>query len=157
MLKLTPQQVAHVAQLSDQTLRHWRKALPPLHGLNGYHPCFSPGDVLALLVIRHLVKNMGINVGTLASASVGLFALCRNTSWPHLTDQRLFVQVEQGGVSILTRDLEPNQPAIYVPMRAFAEQLQAAWADSFPSTDQLLLQFPPAAVTRPHRARVVRA
>lgn len=151
MLKLTPQQVAQVAQLSDQTLRHWRQVLPPLVGLNGYTPCFAPGDALALLVVRHLVKVMGISVGALAPASIGLFDLCRNTSWPHLADRRLLVQVERGEVSLLSRDPELEEPAILIPMRPFAEQLQAAWASSFPPINQLPLQFPAAVVSRANR------
>lgn len=151
MLKLTPQQVAQVAQLSDQTLRHWRKVLPPLANLNGYTACFAPGDALALLVVRYLVKVMGIGVGALAPASVALFDLCRNTSWPHLAERRLLVRVGHGEVSILTRDVELEEPAILVPMRPFAEQLQAAWASSLPATDQLALQFPATIISRAAR------
>jgi hypothetical protein len=155
MLKLTPQQVAQVVRLSDQTLRHWRQVLPPLAGLNGYTPCFSPGDALALLVVRHLVKVMGISVGTLAAASSELFDLCRNASWPRLADRRLLIQVECGTVRILTSNLEPDeQPAILVPMRPFAEQLQGSWASSFQPVDQLWLQFPASVISRPTRASV---
>jgi|SRR5882724_244703 len=150
MLRLTPQQVAHMAQLSDQTLRHWRQVLPPLAGLNGYIPCFIPGDVLALLVLRHLVKIMGISVGTLAAASIGLFDLCRNTNWPYLAERRLLVQVERGAVSILTQDFEVDDPAIVIPMRPFADRLQSIWASSFSPADQLPFQFP-ASVQGPAR------
>lgn len=152
MLKLTPQQVADVAQLSDQTLRHWRHVLPPLSGLNGYTPCFAPGDALALLVIRHLVKVMGISVSALAAASSSLFSLCRTTSWPQLADRRLVIHVERGEVSLLTHELDIDSPAILIPMRPFAEQLQAAWANSFPEKEQLSLQFPATVVQRTNRA-----
>lgn len=148
MLMLTPQQVVQVTHLSDQALRHWRQVLPPLAGLNGYKPCFSPGDVLALMVIRHLVKVMGISVGTLATASIGLFSLCRSTSWPLLADRRILVDVERGEVSLLTRELDLDVPVVLVPMRPFAEQLQAAWASSFPSREQLPLLFPAEVVPR---------
>lgn len=151
MLRLTPQQVAEVAQLSDQTLRHWRSVLPPLAGLNGYTPCFTPGDALALLVVRHLVKVMGISVGTLVSASSDLFSLCRNTSWPHLADRHLLIQIERGSVILLTHEPNLESPAIVVPMRHFAEQLQAAWANSFPSLEQLPLQFGASVIPRPPR------
>lgn len=151
MLRLTPAQVTQVAQLPDQTLRHWRSVLPPLAGLNGYTPCFTPGDALALLVIRHLVKVMGISVGALAAASSDLFSICRNTSWPHLADHRLLVQVEDGRVTVLSREPDLDRPAILVPMRPFAEQLQAAWASSFPNLEQLPLQFGAAVVPRPSR------
>jgi hypothetical protein len=155
MLRLTPQQVAHVAQLSDQTLRHWRRVLPPVAGLNGYTPCFTPGDALALLVIRHLVKVMGISVGALAAASTDLFSLCRNTSWPQLADRCLLVQVERGEVTLLTRAPDLDSPAILIPMRPFADQLQAAWATSFPTLEQLPLQLAASAV--PHLARTAGA
>jgi hypothetical protein len=146
MLRLTPQQVADLAHLSDQTLRHWRCVLPPLAGLNGYTPCFTPGDALALLVLRHLVKTMGISVGALAAASIDLFSLCRSTSWPQLADRRLLVQVEQGRAILLADEPDLDTPAVLVPMRPFAEQLQAAWASSFPALEQLPLQFGAAAV-----------
>lgn len=151
MLKLTPKQVAQVAQLPDQTLRHWRQVLPPLAGLNGYTPCFTPGDTLALLVVRHLVKVMGISVGTLAAASTDLFSLCRYTSWPLLADRRLLVDVECGKVVLLTREPDVSAPVILVPMRPFAELLQAAWASSFPALEQLSLHFPASVVPRSPR------
>jgi hypothetical protein len=142
MLKLTPQQVAQVAKLTDQTLRHWRQVLPPLGGMNGYTPCFAPGDVLAILVVRHLVKVMGLGVSSLASASTGLFALCRDTSWPELAHVQLLIQVEDGNVNVLTSDVNIESPAIVVPMRRFADELQAAWANnSLTPVEQLPLHF----------------
>ena len=156
MIRLTPKQVAEVAQVSDQTLRHWRNVLPPLTGLNGYTPCFTPGDALALLVVRHLVKVMGVSVGALAGASVDLFSLCRNTSWPLLADRRLLIQIEDGKAILLTQELELHAPVVLVPMRPFAEQLQAAWASSFPALEQLPLQFG-AAVIAPRSARMAGA
>lgn len=151
MLRLSPQQVTQLAQLPDQTLRHWRRVLPPLAGLNGYTSCFTPGDALALLVIRHLVKVMGISVGALAPASSDLFSLCRNTSWLHLADHCLLVQVELGRVTLQPYELTLDLPAILIPMRPFAEQLQAAWISSFPALEQLPLQF--AATVVPRHAR----
>ena len=146
MLKLTPQQVALVANLSDQTLRHWRQVLPSLAGLNGYTPCFTPGDALALLIVRHLVKVMGISVGALAAASTELFSICRNTSWPSMAERSLLIDIEQGRATLLAREPELDVPAILVPMRPFAEQLQAAWGSSFPTLEQLPLHFPAAVV-----------
>lgn len=148
MLKLTPQQVASVAQLSDQTLRHWRHVLPPLTGLNGYTSCFSPGDALALLVVRHLVKVMGISVSALAPVSDSLFSLCRGTSWPRLADTHLVIHVERGDVALFNGEPDIETPIILIPMRRFAEQLQAAWADSFPVENQMSLQVPAAVVQR---------
>lgn len=150
MLRLTPQQIFEIAELSDQTLRHWRRVLPPLAGLNGHTPCFALGDALALLVVRHLVKGMGINVSTLAPASLQLFDLCRSTNWPHLSDQSLVIQVERGAVSVLDPAIELEEPAIVVPMRTFAHQLRAAGVSSSYS-DQLPLRLPPSGVSRSAR------
>jgi hypothetical protein len=38
-----------------------------------------------------------------------------------------------------------------IPMRPFAEELQAAWASSFPALEQLPLHFPAAVVARSPR------
>lgn len=146
MIALTPQQVSKVAGLPDQTLRHWRATLPPLHGLNGYRACFTPPDALALLVIKRLVKAMGIAVASLRDASVPLFQLCRTTAWPVLADRALVIDVVKGSVELVPTSsplADTEHAVVYIPMRPFAEELQNAWSESLSVSEQLEL-LPPA-------------
>lgn len=145
---LTSQQVVQGEHLSEQALRHWYQELPSLAGLNGYKPCFSLGGVLAVMVIRHLVKVMGISVGTLATVSIGLFPLCRSISWPLLVDRCILIDVKRGEVGLLTCELDFDAPVVLVPTPPFAEKQQATWVSSAPSREQLPLLFPAEVVPR---------
>lgn len=149
MIALTPQQVSQVAGLPDQTLRHWRATLPPLRGLNGYKACFTPPDALALLVIKRLVKAMGIAVASLRDVSTPLFQLCRTTAWPVLADRALVVDVVKGSVDLVPAGsslANMEQPVVYIPMRPFAEELQNAWSESAGEQLELL----PSIQLQPH-------
>lgn len=139
MLAITLQQILHVTGLPDQTLRHWRNTLPPLHGRNGYTACFSPSDALALLVLKQLVRDMGITVATLKGVSVQVFDLCRSAAWKHLADRVLAVDVLRGDVSFWDAMDGVNAPLVLLPMRPLADQLQSAWAEDGPSLEQLSL------------------
>lgn len=152
MISLTPQQISRVTGLPDQTLRHWRATLPPLQGLNGYTACFSPADALALLVIKHLVKAMGIAVASLRSAAGPLFEICRSTTWPLLADRALLIDVVRGTVELREPSSisEATEPILCVPMRHFAEELQSAWLERIPPGEQLEL-LPPTLLASPAR------
>lgn len=139
-------------RLSDQALRHWHQELRSLTGLNGYKPCCSLGDVLAVMVIRHLIKVIGISVGTLATVSIGLFSLCRSISWPLLVDRCILVGVERGGVGLLTCKLDFDAPVVLVPISPFAEKQLAASVNSLPSREQLPPLFPAEVI--PHITHV---
>lgn len=146
MLAITLQQVLHVTGLPDQTLRHWRNTLPPLQGRNGYTACFSPSDALALLVLKQLVRDMGIAVAALKDVSVQLFDVCRSAAWRQLADRVLAVDVLRGDVSFWDIANGVDAPLVLLPMRPLADQLQAAWVEDGPSLEQLSL-IPPALVT----------
>ncbi len=151
MLAITLQQVLHVTGLPDQTLRHWRTTLPPLKGRNGYTACFSPSDALALLVLKQLVRDMGIAVAALKDVSVQLFAVCRSAAWRHLSDRVLAVDMLRGDVSFWDSADGVDAPLVLLPMRPLADQLQAAWAEDGPSLEQLSL-IPPTLVTTTARS-----
>lgn len=94
-MQLTIGQVREILDVPQETFRHWKKALPILTERNGYRPCFSLGDLLALAVIKILTYGAGVRVGALSDASRSLFALCNATSW---------VIIERGGIAVDTED-----------------------------------------------------
>ncbi|WP_330834023.1 hypothetical protein [Piscinibacter sp.] len=97
-------------------------------------------------MLKQLVRGMGIAVAGLRDVSEQLFAVCRGTAWPQLADKALAIDVVQGEVRLWGPEDEIDAPVILLPMRPLAEQLQAAWADTHPSFEQLSL-IPPALVT----------
>lgn len=142
MLAITLQQILHVTGLPDQTLRHWRSTLPPLQGRNAYTACFSPSDALALLVLKQLVRDMGIAVASLKDVSVQLFDLCRNAAWRQLSDRVLAVDVLRGDVTFWDGADGVDAPMVILPMRPLADRLQAAWVEDGPSLEQQLSLIP---------------
>lgn len=76
-----PAQVMQWLEISEETLRHWRKRLAPIRGLNGYAPCFTHGDVLALAIVKCLVKEFDVRVGALEVIACSLFEECRRINW----------------------------------------------------------------------------
>lgn len=131
MLSLSLQQVTSVTGIPEQTMRHWRSTLPPLKGLNGYRASFSATDALALLVIRHLVKVMGISVATLQAPSERIFELLRGSTWSQLAGSLLTVDLTVGTVEMrAANELRmPEHPAVVIPMEGFVREIRGAWTD----------------------------
>jgi hypothetical protein len=75
-MKYTPGQAQETLYLSPATFRHWKTALPPLRGRIGYSPCFTPGDLLAMAVVKMLTEDIGIRVGNLRGIADALFGQC---------------------------------------------------------------------------------
>jgi hypothetical protein len=152
MVKFSPQQIQQLCDIGAETLRHWRKVLPPLAGLNGYSPCFAPSDALALLIVRHLVKHLGIEVGAIAPISTDLFNFCRHTSWISLPEHTLALDIENGSIQSLTHDWRCSSPVILAPVAPFVATLRAKLLDSDPQLDQLQLQFATDVVSKARAA-----
>jgi hypothetical protein len=89
-MKFTPGQAQEILQLSPATFRHWKSALPPLSGRNGYSPCFTPGDLLAMAVVKTLTEGIGIRVGNLQGLAIPLFGHC-SQSWAGLERSLLII------------------------------------------------------------------
>ena len=76
-LLYTPGQLRDAAGLSAETYRHWKKTLAPLRRARGHSPSFTPGDLVAVAIVRVLTETFGIRVGMLGSVAEPLFALCK--------------------------------------------------------------------------------
>ncbi|HEY0906227.1 MAG TPA: MerR family transcriptional regulator, partial [Methylophilus sp.] len=94
-MNLSPQQVRAVLEVSEQTLRYWKRSYPALAGKRGYGPCYTFADVLLLLITKHLVDGLGIEVGKLNAISEGLLEACRSS-----------VHLLSGATHVIRIDLE---------------------------------------------------
>ena len=145
-MNLTPGQVREVLRLSEETLRHWKRVLPPLRNRNGYRPCFTYGDLLALAVVKSLVEEVGLTVGALATVAEDLFTICNEIGWLSAQRAKLIVQPAAGKVELAQeqRTLKPFGTIIAVDLSGLVETLQQCLSTWHPVDSQQLLRFPPS-------------
>ena len=93
-MKLTPAQFRDALGLTQETLRHWRRVLPPFQDLAGYAPVFTTGDLIAGAVIKRLVDTCGISVSKFTEQSIAIATTCNETPWPELSRCVLILSLE---------------------------------------------------------------
>ncbi len=100
--------------------------MPPLADRNGYRPCFTLSDILALKVIRLLVEDFGIAPGTLAGLARKLFPLCSQRGWTLKGDAWLIVNPKAGLLELTDnlRHHEINGAALLIPLGRLMDELQ---------------------------------
>ena len=147
-MKFTPGQVRETLQLSPATFRHWKTALPPLNGRNGYTPCFTPGDLLAMAVVKTLTEDVGIRVGNLHGIAGELFARCSRASWAGLERSVLVIEPLRSRVNSVPETQLPlaNGLAILLPLRPIIKALQDRLLLEHEEPQQEPLRFPPTAL-----------
>lgn len=145
----TQVQVRNVLHLPPETMRHWRKVLPPLLRRARRTP-FSQGDLVALAVIRELVRTLGLNSSALAPCAAAIFSLCNEKSWPALAQCRL--EIEGPTVSLAhvrSPEMVRRIPIILLPLGPLVEGLSKELPGV--ETAQSELRFPPTALRRQRR------
>lgn len=146
-MKFTPGQAQETLQLSQATFRHWKSALPPLAGRNGYSPCFTPGDLLAMAVVKTLTEDAGIRVSNLQGLAVDLFERC-SQPWAALERSVLIFEPR----SLRVTSISETQPfaleslMIAVPLRPIITAMRERLLLEQTETQQEPLRFPPTAV-----------
>ena len=145
-MKFTPAQATSLADISAETLRYWKKFLPPLAAKRGHAPCYTRAEILGLIVVRRLVRDFKMDVSVLQSQSDQLFGLCASLQWtqsgrPHL------VVTSEGAVSA-HEDLARSQylePAIVFPLDVAVNELEQRLNER-ERPPQLELGLPPVPV-----------
>jgi len=90
-MRYTPAQVRDLVVISEETLRHWRKVLPPIKDKRGYAPCFTYGEVLALKIIILLVSEFGMGVRTFSKSADKFFDSVTNAArFPEQVEYLIF-------------------------------------------------------------------
>jgi hypothetical protein len=147
-MKFTPGQVQETLRLSPAAFRHWKNALPPLGGRNGYSPCFSPGDLLAMAIVKSLTEDIGIRVGNLSGLAIPLFEHCSRNSWTALERLALLIRPLSGSVTSVPEAQLPTQdePTIVLALRPIIAELRARLLLEQQENTQETLRFPPTAL-----------
>ncbi|WP_095204702.1 helix-turn-helix domain-containing protein [Mesorhizobium carmichaelinearum] len=148
-MRYTPSQVRHVVGITQETLRHWRQALPSLRGLKGHAPVFRPGQLLGLTVVRVLVEDLGLTVGALRAAERDIFDICNSPQWIRLARGHLLVRPIEGRATFVdtVSDNDLERPAIPLPLEPIVTALRLALLEVAPEEAQQSLAFPPVDVS----------
>lgn len=154
-MKFTPGQVREVLSISQDTYRHWKGALSPLRGRNGYTACFTPGDLLAMAAVKALTEDVGIRVGNLQSLATGLFEHCNRHSWAGLERSALIVEPLHARVTSTPETQPPplDGLAVVLPLRPIITALRERLLLEQTEAQQEALRFPPTALKGANRRR----
>lgn len=147
-MRYTPSQVRQVVGITQETLRHWRSALPSLSGLKGHAPVFRPGQLLGIAVVRVLVEELGISVRTLKEAECDIFKICGSPQWVRLARGYLLIRPSNGSAEFLDKleDRDLSTPAIVLPLEEIVTSLREALLEVAPEEAQQSIVFPPVGV-----------
>jgi hypothetical protein len=148
-LQLTPGQLRKIVRLSKETFRHWRLVLPSLQDKKGRSPKFSPGDAVALMVLRSLTADLGAQIGSLRKISEEVFQLCNSTPWMALETGILQVGVTDAGCKLLRtpKNVTGNEPVLLYPLRPIMEQIRDEFLRTERPASQHELRLPPTAIS----------
>lgn len=154
-MKLSPGQVREVLGLSQDTYRHWKAALPPLAGRNGYRPCFTHGDLFGMAVVKALTNDAGIQVGALRAVATRLFDHCGKHSWAELERSTLVLELARVQVTFVSEQQLPQFDAIglVVPCRQIVLDLRERLLMDKEPDDQGNLHFAPTVISGQARGR----
>jgi hypothetical protein len=147
-MKFTPGQVQDTLHLSQATFRHWKGALPPLGGRNGYTPCFTSGDLLAMAVVKALTEDVGVRVGRLHGVAGALFEHCTGNSWAALERSTLIIELSPARVFSVSESqpVPVDRLAIILPYRPIIAELRERLLMEQVDVPQGTLRFPPTAL-----------
>ena len=146
-LLYTPGQLRDAAGLPAETYRHWKKTLAPLRRARGHSPSFTPGDLVAVAIVRVLTETFGIRVSMLGPVAEPLFARCNEFPWPVLERGVMVIEIVDARVSLRQEQGErlPTAAAIVVPLGNLVSGLSETMLASDLPGEQGSLRFPPIA------------
>lgn len=146
-MKFTPAQLIAIADLSPETLRYWKKHLTPIAGKRGHAPCYSRADVVALIVVRRLVRDFKMDVSRLGQHSDQLFKLCSDAQWAQ-PNKRFLLVTSTGSVTAYQHLAEKDftEPSVVFPIDVAVRELEQHFNEQEHSS-QLELSLPPVAIS----------
>ncbi|MBT2334075.1 MerR family transcriptional regulator [Variovorax paradoxus] len=145
-MRFTPSQALDLVGITAETLRYWKKAMPPLAEKRGHAPCYTRAEIAGLIVIRMLVRDFRMDVSALATQSETLFRLCA-AQWT-LPNRRLLKVTCDGRVTaheaLAGEDFA--EAAIVFPLDVAIQELESRLNER-EGEAQMELGLPPVSVT----------
>lgn len=151
-MRYLPAQAKETLNISEETFRHWRRALPPLKGRRGYGPCFTLAELLALKVVTAL-HGLGIQVRHLTPHAQALFDACSQGAWFGLEDKAVAFDGSSVTLVLASEDRRASEKArVLVPLRPLIGELRRALSDGEGTPAQSDIVFPPMGVGKARSA-----
>ena len=123
----TPEQLREAISLRQETYSHWKKTLSPMRCVRGRSPCFKPGDIVALAIVKSLTQELGISVKTLTPIAESLFELCNRSPWPTLERSKVAIDLPGANVKLFGEisEITSENTIITVPLASIIAHLSA--------------------------------
>lgn len=149
----TPGQVRQIVGITQETLRHWRSVFGSLSGVRG----FRPNQVLGLAVVRWMVDELGLSVGTLKGAERKMFEICGSHQWERLSRGYLVVKPVENTARFVPSitDDDIGKGAVVVPFAPIIAAIRGTLFQVAPEEDQQSFPFRPVAVHEKGSKRAV--
>jgi hypothetical protein len=144
----TPAQVRSATSITQETYRHWKKALVPMRKHRGQSPSYTSGDLLAISVVRVLCVDMGFRVSAITNIAELLFDICNSAPWPTLERGNLCLDLANREAEFrqTISESHADAPYIVVPLRVVIARLRAQLLPVGDEQHQHTLQFPPLSI-----------
>lgn len=147
-MQYTPGQLRRAAGIPQETYRHWKKTLQPLRRRTGRSPCFTAGDLLAVVIVRTLSVEFAIRVSSISAVAEGLFATCNAASWPTLERSCLLVDLPNHRLQLLQEidNTSFDVAAMVIPLKPVVHRIHHALLSPRTHDIQETLPFPPTSI-----------
>lgn len=147
-MRYTPAQVKEALEITEETLRHWRKSFAPLKDKRGYSPCFTPGELLALEVVARFHR-LGVSVSQMKPHAEKLFQACSQIAWFGLEDK--VVVYDGQTIELVVAGAEgrwSRQVRVAAPLGPLVRHLSQRLSEENSPPAQPEIVFPPLGVVQ---------
>ena len=147
-MQYTPGQLRRAAGIPQETYRHWKKTLQPLARRTGHSPCFTAGDLLAVVIIRTLSVDFAIRVSSISAVAEKLFATCNAAPWPTLERSCLLVDLPNCRLQLLQEvdNTIFDVAVLVIPLKPVVDRIHHALLSPQSLDIQETLRFPPTSI-----------
>jgi len=144
-VKYTPSQVRQAVGLPQETLRHWRAIFSFLQDVRGQGPTYRAAQILALAVVKGLVRDCGVSVGALKPVEAALYGALSGAHWSALERSALCVSVATGDVTTAEGRSVPigDHPLLVLPLGGVIASLRRELTGLEVLDPQQSFSFPP--------------
>ncbi|HLF98555.1 MAG TPA: hypothetical protein VI457_15545 [Methylococcaceae bacterium] len=147
-IQFTQEQARTIAEVSSQSLRHWRKLVPYLAGKSGKAARFTYADVIGLIATTQIVGNLGVSVGSMPMGIESLFRVLATTRLLDLQHSVILVGVDKTEICRANElsKFNPTAPTLVIPCDPLLEKMRGFILPDSAIDPQMNLPFPPQAV-----------
>jgi len=139
-------QVLTLTGISKETLRHWKRVLPPIYGRDGRSEGYTFHEVLALSIIARAVHDLAVPISRFTSTAERLFS--DSAAEIRTTGRALVLCITGSQMTFTTEDKLPDTGTMaIVRIGPIADKLRRSVSEDHAHTEaQLDLPFQEARI-----------